>query len=551
MNMNHQIPDVQENYSSNRSERDFMYNKYSTQNSVIKSKESVKPRTTLYLNPKIKIEDPFKKTGKSSNYNKNLYTNSRSNTMNQPNKSNDEKKYNVDKNPVRRQETYDCVLSTNYSENPKDTQPSQIMKTETEEINTNLPKNLNQNIQSEILFSIQTLGDLLKAPKYDPFSLNNEEDKNKINNLKNLLENVSSQQQGKDTDTDPMNLIMSNNRIRRETFIDNTFNIKQHIINVPSVIKESETLFQDIHNHSDMRIKRYGILFDFINSNIKEITDIMNQKLEMDLQVIEEQSPKIMKSKGNTQNNTQNNTINNIQTQAQGTKSKVQSSQNVISLQGIQNKQISPKKVETTSPKGQNTFLFNAQNTEKTQKKQILQNLVSPRQQRLSALRNRLNIQNTPQFKTENINNVETQQQNISPKTMDSFRTPSQKLIDTLKSQKSPEDFQTIQSSPRDTPTKILNPVIPQKKNNLPLLLTDISYSFVDSSLGGEICNLPDQQMSFNIENEMSSMHFDDGKLDRTYCQFNEVVPFKLPGDLGDETCHIMETEKDELKNTM
>jgi hypothetical protein len=67
--------------------------------------------------------------------------------------------------------------------------------------------------------------------------------------------------------------LMENNVLKRETFIDNNFNKKLRHTEFPE-----QNVIDEVYTNSDMRIKRYGILFNFINNNLKELTDLVNNQ---------------------------------------------------------------------------------------------------------------------------------------------------------------------------------------------------------------------------------------------------------------------------------
>lgn len=68
---------------------------------------------------------------------------------------------------------------------------------------------------------------------------------------------------------DSKNLLVENNIIRRDTFIDNNFNKKYRLY-------EKDLIIDEINKNSDMRLKKYEILLDFIGNNIRELSDLVN-----------------------------------------------------------------------------------------------------------------------------------------------------------------------------------------------------------------------------------------------------------------------------------
>jgi hypothetical protein len=151
------------------------------------------------------------------------------------------------------------VLSTNYSEanNNKGEYFTRVRTTEDEDIET--------NGHNELLGSIEQMGKLLN--KREKLEIKkNEKDDRKIKQLDKMLNNINESE-------DSSRLLMDNNVIKRDTFIDNNFNKKIRTGEVPQ-----ENLIDEVYTNSDMRIKKYGILFNFINSNLKEITNLMHNQ---------------------------------------------------------------------------------------------------------------------------------------------------------------------------------------------------------------------------------------------------------------------------------
>ena len=115
-------------------------------------------------------------------------------------------------------------------------------------------------IKSEyIINSIQTLGTLLKAqntPQKMNELLNDKQTSTKINKLNSMLNNLNivaeTVEQKNDTDVniievnDSNNLLMENNVIRRDTFIDNNFN-KKLLVEKENIINEIYSHFQSIY----------------------------------------------------------------------------------------------------------------------------------------------------------------------------------------------------------------------------------------------------------------------------------------------------------------
>jgi hypothetical protein len=172
-----------------------------------------------------------------------------------------------------------CILTTNYSENNKDVKEEEHIITMS---TNNTPKNNIDDCQSDILSTIQNFGKIIKTQT----TTINGTDVNKINNLNSMLHNIVINSDNKNNDNnnqnhlnnshlftymnDSKNLLMENNVIRRDTFIDNNFNTKLRV--------DKDEILNEIYTNSDMRMKKYGILFDFINNNIKEITEMVSNQ---------------------------------------------------------------------------------------------------------------------------------------------------------------------------------------------------------------------------------------------------------------------------------
>ncbi len=137
------------------------------------------------------------------------------------------------------------ILSTNFSEKEKD--PITRIRTTEEDDN---------EYNNDIVDSINIIGNILKT-KNKKIEDNDE----KMKELNILINNY--------THNDSSKLLLENNTIKRDTFIDNNFNKKLRSSEIES------NLIEDVYNNSDMRMKKYGILFNFINNNIKEITDLV------------------------------------------------------------------------------------------------------------------------------------------------------------------------------------------------------------------------------------------------------------------------------------
>jgi hypothetical protein len=180
--------------------------------------------------------------------------------------------------PEKEPETIHCNYYTNYNTT----------------VNVQTDSN---NIQSEILSSIMNFKTLLKSNE----AANNieklfksEEDLDKINNLNSKLNKYS--------EWDKMNIqstifkenkisLDEHNYLRRDTFVESSINKPINVINANMLTEYSTAtrtkteenegsdkkskIMNEIVTNSDMRLKRYEILLDFINSNLKEINQLM------------------------------------------------------------------------------------------------------------------------------------------------------------------------------------------------------------------------------------------------------------------------------------
>jgi hypothetical protein len=134
------------------------------------------------------------------------------------------------------------ILSTNHSDGHKGDYFTRVRTTTEDDDEGN-----------EIIGSINTMSKMLQKPK--------------------LSDTSNKKQLDKILNNDDSKLLMDNNVIKRDTFIDNNFNKKLRSNEVPQA-----NLIDEVYTNSDMRIKKYGILFNFINSNLKEITELVNNQ---------------------------------------------------------------------------------------------------------------------------------------------------------------------------------------------------------------------------------------------------------------------------------
>ena len=126
-----------------------------------------------------------------------------------------------------------------------------------------------------------------------------------LNSLK--LSNPDSSQQ----------MIYENNIIKRETFINDNYTKKRKLREESSLFNtiKKESIINGIYLNSDMRIKKYGILFEFLTDNLIEINNFLTKPQE--IKAITHFSPSstlkiIEKTMSNLDNNKGVSTNNNI-----------------------------------------------------------------------------------------------------------------------------------------------------------------------------------------------------------------------------------------------
>jgi hypothetical protein len=179
--------------------------------------------------------------------------------------------------------TSNCVLTTNYS----DTHKEEFALSNNNNMSSS-PKKFSE--ANYLVHTIQTLGTMIKSsesPSKVNEVLSTGQNALKINKLNSLLNTISLPKKESELKeaadenfhhelniphlqlNDSKNLLMENNVIRRDTFIDNNFNKKFQV--------DKQNIMNEIYTTSDIRMKKYGILFDFINTNIKEITEMVSQ----------------------------------------------------------------------------------------------------------------------------------------------------------------------------------------------------------------------------------------------------------------------------------
>jgi len=125
-------------------------------------------------------------------------------------------------------------------------------------------------LENDILLSIQNFGTLLRINNSKGVKIDeNSPDIIKLNNLLYTIKtghNDSSQ-----------TMMNENNTIRRDTFINDNYNKKNCNRQETSLFNtlKRENIINGIYLNSDMRIKKYGIFFDFFSENIKEINNFL------------------------------------------------------------------------------------------------------------------------------------------------------------------------------------------------------------------------------------------------------------------------------------
>ena len=167
----------------------------------------------------------------------------------------------------------------------------------------------NDNLEKNIILSIQHFGTLLHVGN---FNLNNKIEENnievvKLNSMLNSLKsnNLDSSQQ----------MIYENNIIKREIFINENYNKKRKLREESSLFNtiKKESIINGIYLNSDMRIKKYSILFDFLTENLNEINNFLTKPQEINqnahfspsttLRIIEKTASNIENNKGIITNN--------------------------------------------------------------------------------------------------------------------------------------------------------------------------------------------------------------------------------------------------------
>lgn len=203
--------------------------------------------------------------------------------------------------------TMSNIMTTNYTENNKEQSPYKQLET----LHDRYPMTGSNEIQSDILSSILNFKSLLR-PADGERVFKSEADIQRINQLNSLLNNVQMGNSGLNDSKNSKNMITGEGIIKRETFIENTKkekiihcdlkynNVNINIINSNMLSSDislsnnnlkgsfenkengkKDQIFTEIYQNSDKRIKRYEILLDFINSNLKEMNEIMQNSMTL------------------------------------------------------------------------------------------------------------------------------------------------------------------------------------------------------------------------------------------------------------------------------
>jgi hypothetical protein len=177
------------------------------------------------------------------------------------------------------------IVTTNFTESGRDDCQPELYETEMNEIDkrnyaTNRKQvDISNHAETEnILSHIDKLRFLFKSIEVDMAKLMKSEDnKKQLNLLNNMLDSVNPSNLYNDTKVNVINSNMLNSEIMEHGKVKDIITTKK------------EKVSNEIYKKSDMRIKKYGILFDFINTNLKEINDIMCHRLhDTNLHKIEE-----------------------------------------------------------------------------------------------------------------------------------------------------------------------------------------------------------------------------------------------------------------------
>lgn len=209
---------------------------------------------------------------------------------------------NEKKSPYKTLITSNCVLTTNYSDNHNPNKEEDYLMTSPTNKQVSKDK-LKSEQEPDIITSIKTLGNILGQNGIRN-NLKND-DVTRLGELNSKLNNIENKQDiNEDNEyknsrlnsyiNDSKNLLVENNMIRRDTFIDNNFNKKYRLY-------DKDIIIDEINKNSDMRLKKYEILFGFLGNNIKELTELVtaqSQNKNEDINLIKKSHSKPHRIKG-------------------------------------------------------------------------------------------------------------------------------------------------------------------------------------------------------------------------------------------------------------
>jgi hypothetical protein len=188
-------------------------------------------------------------------------------------------------NSIVKEPTCGNVVTTNFTENGKE---GVIDNSETNinENNRNYASNKDvvnisdQAAETEnILSHIVQLKYLFKSNEINMTKLmKSEENQKQLNMLNHMLNSVNPVNQVSSSTTSDKKINVINSNMLSCDFTNNPIAaaISHGSTNKPE--KQEKKINNEIYTNSDLRIKRYGILLDFINSNLKEINDIVSNR---------------------------------------------------------------------------------------------------------------------------------------------------------------------------------------------------------------------------------------------------------------------------------
>jgi hypothetical protein len=157
------------------------------------------------------------------------------------------------------------VVTTNFTE-------KENTKIDVSNYATNKEKiNISENETENILTHIDKLRFLFKSNELNMAKLmKNEQNQKQLNELNQMLNSVTPVKYS----DKKINVINSN-------MLSNDYLCNKVTISSETATNENKEVKNEIYTNSDMRIKKYGILFDFINTNLKEINHFMSNKNEI------------------------------------------------------------------------------------------------------------------------------------------------------------------------------------------------------------------------------------------------------------------------------